>query len=324
MSRAPVPSTAPSPTPKAAANASSTRPQGHGAAVVAAILSAACWGSATVMSKGILDHLPPLTLLVIQLTASIAFLWVAVLVLRLGVRLDRPTRHASLSGLLEPGLAYTVGIAGLALTTASNASLISTAEPLFILLLAWLLLRERIGAPVVGLALVASLGIGLVILPDIRSTEGDGSLLGDVLIVFGTLFAALYVIATRKLVLTLDPLPLSALQQSVGLLWTLAVVVIALVLGLATLGLGGVAPEVLILAAVSGVVQYAMAFWFYLFALRRLPAAVAAFYLALIPVFGVGAATAFLAEALSPVQWIGAALIVLSVAAVSRASRTPS
>ena len=295
----------------------SSRP-GAKAAVAAAVLSAACWGSATVMSKGLLAVLPPLTLLVVQLLASIAFLWIAVLCLRLRVRLDRPARRASLSGLLEPGLSYCVGIAGLALTTASTASLIGTTEPLFILLLAWLLLRERIGGGVVGLALLAGLGLGLVVLPDIRNGGGEGSSLGDALVVLGTLFAALYVIATRKLVMTLDPLPLSALQQSVGLLWTLGVLALALALGAVNLGLRDIPLEVLLFAAFSGIVQYALAFWFYLFALRRLPASVAAFYLTLIPVFGVGAAYLFLGETLTGVQWLGAALIVISVTLISR------
>lgn len=285
--------------------------------MAAAVLSAACWGSATVMSKGLLDLLPPLTLLVVQLLASIVFLWVAVLLLRLRVRLDRPTRRASLSGLLEPGLSYAFGIAGLALTTASSASLIGTTEPLFIMLLAWLLLRERVAGEVVGLAVVAGFGIALVVLPH-TSSGGGGTLLGDTLVVLGTVFAALYVIATRKLVMTLDPLPLSALQQSVGLLWTLGLLALALAVGAVRLGLDDIPPSVLLLAALSGIVQYALAFWLYLFALRRLPANVAAFYLALIPVFGIAAAAVFLGEALSPMQWLGTALIVVPVALMSR------
>lgn len=291
---------------------------GHGLAILAAILSAACWGSATVMSKGVLAHMPPMTLLAIQLTASITVLWLAVLVLRPRVRLDRPTRRASLSGLLEPGVAYTFGIVGLALTTASNAALIGAAEPLLILLLAWLLLKERIGPPMLGLAALATLGIVLVIAPDAGAFSGQGSLAGDALILAGTFFAALYVIATRRLVGRMDPLPLSALQQSVGLLWTLGVLAAALLLGLAALGLDGVPLPVLLLAAASGVIQYALAFWLYLFALQSLPANVAGFCLTLIPVFGIAAAFAFLGEALNGVQWLGAALIIVSVAIVSR------
>ena len=181
-------------------------------------------------------------------------------------------------------------------------------------------MRERVGASILSLAFLATIGIVLVALPDIADGAGEGALLGDILIAIGTLFAALYVIATRRLVLTIDPLPLSALQQSMGLLWAVFVTLAGLVLGIVPLGLNGVAWEVFLLAAVSGIVQYAMAFWLYLYALRRLPANVAALYLALIPVFGVGAAYAFLGESLVLVQWIGAVLIVASAAAVVRVS----
>ena len=289
----------------------------RGLAVLAAILSAACWGSATVMSKGVLDHMPPMNLLVIQLTASITVLWLAVIVLRSRLRFDRPARRASLSGLLEPGLAYTFGMIGLALTTASNAALIGAAEPLLILLLAWLFLKERIGGRMLLLAAVATLGLLLVVVPDAAGLTGEGAFAGDVLVLAGTFFGALYVIATRRLVSTMQPLPLSALQQSVGLVWTLGVLAIALLTGLATFGLDGLSPSVLLLAVASGVIQYALAFWLYLFALQSLPANIAGFYLTLIPVFGMAAAFVFLGEALSGPQWFGALLIIVSAGAVS-------
>ena len=290
--------------------------------IAAAILSAFCWGTATVMSKAVLDHMPPLTLLVVQLVASILVLWravlVFVLVLGLRLRLDRAARRASLSGLLEPGLSYALGIAGLALTTASSAALIGATEPLFILLLAWLFLGERISPKVMGMAAITTFGLALVVLPDTRFGAGQGSLLGDALVALGTLAAALYVIATRKLVFTLDPLPLSALQQSIGLAFAITIAATVVLVDVDPVGLAHLPPEILALAALSGVVQYALAFWFYLFALRHVPVNVAAFSLALIPVFGIGAATLFLGETLTLIQAAGAAMIIGAVAAVSR------
>ena len=273
------------------------------------------------MSKSVLAHMPPMTLLAIQLTASIIVLWLAVIALKIRTPLNRSARRASLSGVLEPGLSYTFGIVGLALTTASNAALIGAAEPLFILLLAWLFLKERVGARMLGVAVLAALGIILVIAPDAYEFSGQGSLIGDALVLAGTFFAALYVIATRHLVRRHDPLPLSALQQSVGLVWTLGVLAAALLSGLAVLGLHGLSASVLLLAAASGVIQYALAFWLYLFALKSLPASAAGFYLTLIPVFSVAAASAFLGETLTLAQSIGAVLIVCAAAAISRISR---
>lgn len=48
------------------------------AAVSAMVLSAACWGFATVMSKGALAVFSPPVLLTFQLTASVGFLWLSV------------------------------------------------------------------------------------------------------------------------------------------------------------------------------------------------------------------------------------------------------
>ena len=144
---------------------------------------------------------------------------------------------------------------------------------------------------------------------------------GDLLVLAGTFFAAFYVVATRKLVRVLDPLSLSALQQSVGLLWTLGALLVALGFGLSALGLAGVPPAILLLAAASGVIQYALAFWFYLFALQSLPANVAGFYLTLIPVFGLAAAFLFLGESLTALQWVGALCVIAAVAAISRVGR---
>ena len=271
------------------------------------------------MSKSALAYMPPLTLLAIQLAVSITVLWLAVLALRRRVRLDRHACRASLSGVLEPGLSYVLGVAGLALTTASNTALIGAAEPLFILFLAWFFLKERIGARMLGLAAIVVFGIIMVIAPDATAFDGQGSLVGDALVIAGTVFAALYVIATRRLVTrSIAPLPLSALQQSVGFVWTLGVLAGALLFGLTTLGLSDVPAPVLLLASVSGVIQYALAFWLYLFALQSLPANVAGFYLALIPVFGLAAAFVFLGEALTMVQWVGAGCVIIAVAAMSR------
>jgi drug/metabolite transporter (DMT)-like permease len=73
-----------------------------------------------------------------------------------------------------------------------------------------------------------------------------------------------------------------------------------------------------ILAAVSGLVYYALAFWFYINGLRQTTAAMAGLTLNLIPIFGVAGAHFLLNERLVAGQWLGALLIVGAVAAISR------
>jgi drug/metabolite transporter (DMT)-like permease len=287
-------------------------------ASLALAASAACWGLATVATKGQLAEVPPMPMLVLQLAASVAFLWTAVLVTRAPVRLDRAALRASLSGLLEPGLAHSAGTAGLALTTASSTTLINAAEAPATVLLAWLFLRERVGPSTMLVAAVAGAGVGLVILPDLDGL-GGGSLAGDGLVAIATLLASVYVIVSRRLIGGMAALPLVALQQTVGLLWSVLALVAAAALGWAPLGLSELAPRTIALAALTGVVQYAIAFWLWLAGLRHLPASRATLFLSLIPVFGVAGGALALGERLGPSQWIGAAVVLVAVQALVRA-----
>ncbi len=71
-------------------------------------------------------------------------------------------------------------------------------------------------------------------------------------------------------------------------------------------------------AGASGIVYYALAFWFYIIGLKRIPASLAGLFLNLIPIFAVGGAYLFLGERLAAVQWVGAALILTAVMVMLR------
>lgn len=287
------------------------------AAIGAMVLSAACWGLATVMSKGALEAFSPPVLLTLQLMASVTFLWVAVGVTRQRIKLDRGAGLAALSGLLEPGLAYAFGTFGLMLTTAGNASLIATTEPLLIMGLAWLLFRERVSARTGAAIGLAMAGVGLV--TGAHSAGDTSSPLGDALVVVGTLFAALYVVVSSRLVTRVAPVSLAALQQSVGLAFALGLLLAWLPFAAIQQELARADLEVVALALSSGVVQYALAFWFYLIGLQRLAASTAALFLTLIPVFGLGGAMLFLGETVGLLQVIGALTIITAIAFGRRA-----
>ncbi len=287
-------------------------------AIAAMVGSAACWGGATVMTKGALDAFPPFTLLAIQLSASVAALWVAVVLLRQRVGPVRPAMRAASTGVFEPGLAYAVGVPGLALTTAGNASVVAAMEPVFVVLLVWIAFGLRPDARVAAAIGTAFAGVCLVSLPDL-SGLGEGDVRGDALVLLGTAFAAVYVVASSRFVADTAPLVLTALQQSVGLAVALSILAVALVTGFERLpeAPGG---DMLLLAVGSGLVQYALAFWLYLVGLRHLPVSVAGLFLTLTPLFGVAGGMLFLEESATALQLLGAALILGAVATVVRRS----
>lgn len=136
-------------------------------AVAAMLGCTTAYGGGLVMSKAALSAeagLPPLPLLLVQLTASVAVL--AVLTLAASLRRAHRRRSAAAStdlrrtsgrrvvwagwpGVVEPGLAYIALIVGLGLTTAGNASVVGSTEPVLTAAGAWLVFRERLGVRMV-------------------------------------------------------------------------------------------------------------------------------------------------------------------------------
>jgi drug/metabolite transporter (DMT)-like permease len=274
--------------------------------VLAATLSALCWGSATVMSKGALAQVPPIMLLVIQLTGSLVFLW-AILLAR-GVRAGalRDALRIAWLGLLEPGLAFVLGLVGLAETQAGNATLIASSEAIMIAALSALLFRERLSLRFFLLSAVALTGLMLAI-----GINGVtlGGLRGDALIALGTLAAALYIVLSSRAMRDRDPILVVACQQlSAG---TLALVVLPIeILRGHIVDLGALPISTWALALGSGIVQYALAFSFYLAAMRNMAPSVVGTFLYLTPVVGLAGAVTFLDERFTGLQTTGAAITV--------------
>jgi probable blue pigment (indigoidine) exporter len=163
-------------------------------AVLALTLAAASWGAGVVISKRAVEEIPPLTLLAIQLAVSLVAL--ALLMRLRGI----PFRDRSAApvlgrlGLLNPGLAYALSLLGLVHITASLSVLLWAMEPLLILLLAGLLLGERIGPSLVVLSIVAVGGLLLVI----YQPDSTGSLVGVALTLAGVACCAVYTIIARR------------------------------------------------------------------------------------------------------------------------------
>jgi drug/metabolite transporter (DMT)-like permease len=283
-------------------------------AVLIGTLASACWGISTVITKGVLETVPPMTLLLIQLLCSNAFLWAIVKVQRVTIPSLPQAVRVGLPGLLQPGLSFATGITGLALTTASVESLIWSMESMMIMGLAWLILGERIQVSLIALASLGVVGVVLVSFVG-AETQGASALWGNLLIFVGVFCAALYTVLIRQQVMDFSPLVLVTLSQSVGLVGVAGLWVVQQIwfdIGIADLSLQNWG-----LAAVSGIMLHALPFWLFTILLRQVPAGVAGLFLILIPLFTIGGAGLFLGETLSPLQWVGAGLILVTMASLS-------
>jgi drug/metabolite transporter (DMT)-like permease len=282
--------------------------------VLALIFAAASWGVATVISKRAVEEIPPLTLLPIQLAASVGVLAVA-------IRLTGDRSHRSAGdrrlgwlGVLNPGLAYSLSLLGLVSITASLSVLLWAGEPLLILVLAHWLLGERVGRRVMALSLVAVAGMLLVI----YDPDSAGQLVGVALTVAGVACCAVYTIVARKLVGTAgSTLRVVAIQQAYALAFAVLVLVGVSAIGGAPLPVHAT-PVGWSSAVASGLLYYATAYWLYLSGLRGVPASIAAVSFYLIPVFGIAAGAAFLAERFDVGQWVGVGIVLVAVLGIIR------
>jgi drug/metabolite transporter (DMT)-like permease len=279
---------------------------------LALVLAAAAWGIGTVLSKRAVDEVPPLTLIAIQLSSSLAVLAVLMRARRIAFRGDHPPLLGRL-GILNPGIAYALSLAGLVTVSASLSVLLWALEPLLILGLAAVVLRERVTVSLIVASIAAAAGAALVI-----GQPAGGELVGVILTLAGVAACAVYTIIYRRFIAGSDgTAPVVLAQQAYALAFMLVAVA---VLGLAggDIWLAGLTPAGLVSAVASGVLYYAAAYWLYLSALQEAPASIASAAFYLIPVFGLAGANLALGERLDPQQWLGAALILGAVLSIFR------
>jgi probable blue pigment (indigoidine) exporter len=284
----------------------------NGRTALALTLAAASWGVGTVISKRAVAELPPLTLLSVQLGASVTLLLALMRLRGLPIRDRRGSPILSRLGVLNPGLAYALSLLGLVYISASLSVMLWAIEPLLILLLAACFLHERIGFWLIALSLVAIGGMLLVI----YEPGGTGTGLGVVLTLGGVACCATYTVVTRRLLVTADSTAQVVVAQQVhAFVFSLVLVAVLAVVG------GTVLPRDVSIAAWasavgSGVLYYGAAYWFYLFGLRHVAASIAALSFYLIPLFGVAGGSLLLGERFGAVQWVGIGVVLAAIAAI--------
>jgi probable blue pigment (indigoidine) exporter len=283
--------------------------------VVRLVGASACWGLGTVLSKNALGSLSPLRLLCIQLAASVTVLVLLLRFNRLPVVWSGRLYAIAALGVLNPGLAYWLGLVGLRMTTAAVASLIWALEPALILVAAYIVLHERIGGRVVALLLPATLGVVLVI----GSGPISGSWLGALSILAGVGACALYAVLTQRVVAEAPLLIVLTIQQASALLFGAVLSMFAFENPQAIPSVSSAA--VWGGAIVSGIIYYAIAFLLFVGALRDIPATTAGMFINLVPVFAIVAASVIIGERLGGWQWIGAGLVFSAMTLVVRERR---
>jgi drug/metabolite transporter (DMT)-like permease len=213
------------------------------------VAAAACWGVGTVVTKHVLLDVAPLTVPPIQLLASCAFLLLVSHTSRTRITWSPPLRRLAALGVLNPGLAYALGLLGLTSVSASMSVLLWATEPVLIVVLAVLLLREHVPATLVAMMAVAVLGALMVVYRP--GPSGGGT--GGALTVAAVTACALYTVLVRGLLLDDASVSVALVQQSAALGFAVLLAALVQVMVGDPVQAWSLSPQTWLAAAVSGV-----------------------------------------------------------------------
>ncbi len=201
--------------------------------------------------------------------------------------------------------------AGLTLTSAITASLIERLEPLWVGLLGFLLLREKIKEDEIFGTILVSAGV----LVAVSNISFDASL-GSLMILFASFGWALQIVLTRDIVKRLDPWVTFTYQMLIGGFVSLAAGYILIGNNVYAFPIQGWY-YVLALSIFASVIAGSMFF----FGLKMIEAERASAITSTMPLFTIMFSVAFLNETLTTEQMIGAGLIVGGVIVLGAAKR---
>lgn len=288
------------------------------AGLISGLTAASIWGGMYVVSKVVLEVIPPFSLLTLRLLMGALALG---LVIYFRARKTREPIVVTqqnfwtsfLVGVVGYGISLGFQFVGTKLSTASNGSLVTSATPAFVLLFAPFLLGEKPTTRRIIALVISTLGVLAVIDP--RNAELSPSLFwGNMSLLAAALTWALYSVLVRKVSRSLDLLTSSTIMLLGGVPSSIAFSVWEI----NTQGIGEITWGIIGGLLFLGIVSTAIAMFLWNYAFAELPAAVASLTFFAQPVVGTLLGWFFLSEQVTPLFIAGGVLIGIGILIASR------
>ncbi|WP_413730230.1 DMT family transporter [Sodalis sp. RH22] len=251
------------------------------------------------------------------LTASVVFIWCIVLIKKIKIPDIRSLKKVSFLGLFEPFLTYILVLIGLTFARATDAALLQSLESIFIVIIAALFFKEKLSKLFIMLSSFILIGLYFSIGSSLSELIHNG-MIGNLLIISGMLAAAVYVMMTSRSIAVADAIIIVAFQQVTALLATTLAFIIEYIVTDYTFSIPSIG--IVLLAIASGILQYALAFTFYLISLKNISAGLAGMFLNLVPIFGIFGAYLFLREKMESIQIVGSIITICALLMISMLS----
>ena len=276
--------------------------------ILSGLGAASIWGGMYVVSKVVLEVIPPFSLITLRLLLGILVLWIVVS-RRGGTGFSRTQfLQVAAVGFIGYGVSLGFQFVGTKLSTASNGSLVTSTTPAFVVLFAAWLLGEPITRRRLAALSLSTLGVLTIIDPRTARLSSD-LFWGNLSLVGAAITWGLYSVLIRKVTRDMDTLSVSLVAFFGGLV----VSVPAGAWEASTTGIGRITPGIIAGVLFLGIISTALAMYLWNKAFATLEAGVASLTVFAQPVVGAGLGALFLGEKLTPLFLVGGALIGLGL-----------
>jgi drug/metabolite transporter (DMT)-like permease len=286
--------------------------------LVYGLAASVIWGGMYVVSKVVLEVIPPFALVTLRLLLGALVLGCILAWRGFPPLTGKQVREVLLVGFVGYGASLGLQFQGTHLSTAANASLVTSATPAFIFLFAKLFLHEAITPRRLLALILSSAGVLAVIVP-LDGAIAPGNLLGDSMLFGAGLTWALHSVLVRKISSSVPALALSTIALLGGLPLSLP----AALWELRTLGIGPITWQILAGVLFLGIVSTALAMYLWNRAFALLDAGLASLTFFAQPLVGTSLGILVLGESVTLPFLLGAALIGFGLLLASQGSWAP-
>lgn len=296
------------------------------AGLISGLTAAAIWGGMYVVSKVVLEVIPPFSLLTIRLAMGALALWVVIYFQK--TNHTKQQNNQTIGSVVTPnfiiskelfwksfwvgfvgyGISLGFQFVGTKLSTASNGALITSSTPAFVLLFAPFLLGEKNTWQKIIALTIATFGVVAVIDP--RTAELSPTLFwGNMSLLAAGLTWALYSVLVRKVSQNADVLTSSMIMLLGGLPTSITFGIWEIY----TQGIGEITLGIIGGLLFLGIISTAIAMFLWNYAFAQLPATLASLTFFAQPVVGTLLGWLFLSERITPLFIFGGVLITIGI-----------
>jgi len=274
---------------------------------VAGIIAASIWGGMYVVSKVIMEVIPPFSLLTMRLVLGSASL----LLVSYFIKVSTSTRQIItylLVGFVGYGISLSFQFIGTKLSTASNGALVTSATPALVLPFAYFLLKEKLTPLKISATLIAS--IGVIIIIDLGSLDFSSELFwGNISLVLAAVSWAAYSVLVSKYGSGSNVV----FSTAIFLLGGLPVSIPATLIEYNTVGWGEITLTIIYGILFLGIVSTAIAMYLWNYAFTKLSASQASLTFFAQPLVGTLLGWYFLNEKITLLTLLGGAFIFFGI-----------